>query len=57
MGFEVGAGIAFPLGRSVRVTPAVGYRQYRVENTTLGVLDADFNVSYLTAGIGLNIAF
>jgi opacity protein-like surface antigen len=58
MGFEVGAGIAFPLGRSVRITPAVGYRQYKVENTTLGgVLDDDFNVSYLTAGVGLNIAF
>jgi opacity protein-like surface antigen len=58
MGFEVGAGIAFPLGRSVRVTPAVGYRQYKVENTTLaGLANDDFSVQYLTAGIGLNIAF
>lgn len=58
MGFEVGAGIAFPLGRSVRITPAVGYRQYKVENTALaGLVDDDFNVSYLTAGVGLNIAF
>lgn len=58
MGFEVGAGIAFPLGRSVRITPAVGYRQYKVENTALGgLVDNEFNVQYLTAGVGLNIAF
>ena len=58
MGFEVGAGIAVPLGRRIRVTPAVGYRQYNVESTALGgLLASDSNVSYLTAGVGLNISF
>lgn len=58
MGFEVGAGLAVPLGQRIRVTPGVGYRQYSVENTTLGgLLSSSSNVSYLTAGVGLNIAF
>lgn len=58
MGFEVGAGIAIPLGQRIRVTPAVGYRQYNIEGLSLGgVLNTDMNVSYLNAGVGLNIAF
>lgn len=58
MGFEVGAGIAVPLGPRVRVTPAVGYRQYNLEDTTAGgLITANSNVSYLTAGVGLNISF
>ncbi len=58
MGFEVGAGIAVPLGRSVRVTPAVGFRQYGLEGSTVGgLIPTDSNVSYLTAGVGLNISF
>ncbi|HEX8359649.1 MAG TPA: outer membrane beta-barrel protein [Longimicrobium sp.] len=58
MGFEVGAGIAIPLGQRVRVTPAVGYRQYNVERSTLGgLINTDSNVSYLTGGVGLNISF
>lgn len=58
MGFEVGAGIAIPLGQRIRVTPAVGYRQYNVEGLSLGgIVNSDMNVSYLNAGVGLNIAF
>jgi opacity protein-like surface antigen len=58
MGFEVGAGLAVPLGPRVRVTPAVGYRQYNVKSSALGgLLTSDSNVSYLTAGVGLNFSF
>jgi hypothetical protein len=58
MGFEVGAGLAIPLGQRVRITPAVGYRQYNIEGLSLGgLVNTDMNVSYLNAGVGLNIAF
>jgi hypothetical protein len=58
MGFEVGAGLAIPLGQRIRVTPAVGYRQYNIEGLSLGgLVNTDMNVSYLNAGVGLNIAF
>jgi hypothetical protein len=53
MGFEVGAGIAIPLGQRIRITPAVGYRQYNVEGLSLGgIVNTDMNVSYLNAAWG-----
>jgi opacity protein-like surface antigen len=57
MGFEVGAGVNFPLGRRISVSPSVGYRQYNVEGSFLGVPTGERNVSYLTGGIGLNLSF
>ncbi len=56
LGFEVGGGLAIPLARNVRLTPGIGYRQYGVDvGTLLGT--AEFDVSYFTAGVGLNISF
>lgn len=56
LGFEVGGGLAVPLARNVRLTPGIGYRQYGVDvGTLLGT--AEFDVTYFTAGVGLNISF
>jgi hypothetical protein len=56
IGFEVGGGLALPLARNVRLTPGIGYRQYGVDvGTLLG--EAEFDVQYFTAGVGLNISF
>lgn len=56
LGFEVGGGLAVPLARNIRLTPGIGYRQYGVDvGTLLGT--AEFDVSYFTAGVGLNISF
>lgn len=56
IGFEVGGGLALPLARNVRLTPAIGYRQYGVDvGTLLG--GAEFDVQYVTAGVGLNVSF
>lgn len=48
VGFEVGGGVAIPLGQHLRLTPGVGYRQYGA-----GVR----NVSYVSAGVGMNVSF
>jgi opacity protein-like surface antigen len=56
LGFEVGGGLAVPLGANVRLTPGIGYRQYGVDvGTLLGT--SDFDVSYFTAGVGVNFSF
>lgn len=56
LGFEVGGGLALPLGPNVRLTPGIGYRQYGADvGTLLGT--AEFDVSYFTAGVGLNVSF
>ena len=56
LGFEVGGGLAVPLGANVRLTPGIGYRQYGVDvGTLLGT--AEFDVSYFTAGVGVNFSF
>ena len=56
LGFEVGGGLAVPLGANIRLTPAIGYRQYGVD---VGALPgtAEFDVSYFTAGVGVNFSF
>jgi opacity protein-like surface antigen len=56
LGFEVGGGLALPLAPNIRLTPGIGYRQYGVDvGTLLGT--AEFDVTYFTAGVGLNISF
>ena len=56
LGFEVGGGLAVPLGANIRLTPGIGYRQYGVDvGTLLGT--AEFDVSYFTAGVGVNFSF
>lgn len=56
IGFEVGGGLAVPLGANIRLTPAIGYRQYGVDvGTLLGT--SEFDVSYFTAGVGVNFSF
>jgi opacity protein-like surface antigen len=51
VGFEVGAGAAFPLGPRVSVSPGVAYRRYATEFFGGG----DEDVSYLNLDIGLRI--
>ena len=56
VGFEVGGGVAIGVARNVRLTPGIGYRRYTAElNGLLG--DTELDVSYVTAGVGLNISF
>jgi opacity protein-like surface antigen len=56
VGFEVGGGLALQLARNVRLTPGIGYRQYTVEAESLLGSD-EFDVTYFTAGIGVNVSF
>ncbi|HST63291.1 MAG TPA: outer membrane beta-barrel protein [Longimicrobium sp.] len=56
LGFEVGGGLAIPVGANIRLTPAVGYRQYGVDVGAL-VGTSEFDVSYFTAGVGVNFSF
>lgn len=51
IGFEVGAGAAFPLGPRVSVSPGFAYRRYSSELFAANDLD----VSYLNLDIGLRI--
>ncbi|MBW3571888.1 MAG: outer membrane beta-barrel protein [Gemmatimonadetes bacterium] len=56
VGFEVGGGVAIGLTRNVRLTPGVGFRRYSAElPALLGTREMD--VSYFTAGVGLNFSF
>lgn len=58
MGFEVGGGVAVGVAPGVRLTPGIGYRRYSASIPALGGLAArDVGVQYVTAGVGLNIAF
>ena len=50
-GFEVGAGLAFPLGPQVTVTPGVAFRRYNTEFFGQGTTQ----VSYVNADLGLHI--
>lgn len=53
LGFEVGGGLAIGVLPRVRLTPGIGYRQFGSE-----FLGAEREtIQYLTAGIGLNVAF
>ena len=51
VGFEVGAGAAFPLGPRVSVSPGFAYRRYSTELAVLGERD----VSYLNLDVGLRM--
>ena len=56
VGFEVGGGVAIGLAQNVRLTPGIGFRRYSTElETLLGGRELD--VSYFTAGVGLNVSF
>lgn len=52
LGFEVGGGLDFPLGRKVSVTPAVKYVRYEPEFDGEG---SDGDVSYVAVDVGLRI--
>ncbi|HEX5870491.1 MAG TPA: outer membrane beta-barrel protein [Longimicrobium sp.] len=56
VGFEVGGGVALGLAPNVRLTPGVGFRRYGTQLEGL-LGDAELDVSYFTAGVGLNISF
>ncbi len=51
VGFEVGAGAAFPLGPRVSVSPGFAYRRYSTEFFD----GSDRSVSYLSLDVGLRI--
>jgi opacity protein-like surface antigen len=56
VGFEVGGGVAIGVAQNVRLTPGIGFRRYSTE--LAGLLgDRELDVSYFTAGVGLNISF
>lgn len=62
VGFEVGAGAAVPLIWRLRLTPSVSYRSYNVEprfgdSDVPQPADGGFTVRYVSAGVGLNLAF
>lgn len=54
LGFEVGAGLTFPLGMVVSVTPGIRYRTYGSDRSVGG---DNLNVSYLVADLGLSFGF
>ncbi len=53
IGFEVGGGITVPVAPRVRLTPGIGFRRY----TAPLLAQAEASISYLTAGVGVNVAF
>lgn len=56
VGFEVGGGVAIGVAQNVRLTPGIGYRRYSTELEGL-VGSTELDVSYFTAGVGLNFSF
>ena len=56
VGFEVGGGVALGIAQNVRLTPGIGFRRYSTEIEGL-LGDREMDVSYFTAGVGLNISF
>ena len=56
LGWEVGGGLSFPLGRHFALTPGARYRTF---STTIEIDDAQVPVdlSYLTAEVGLSWTF
>lgn len=52
LGYELGGGLAIPLGPALQLTPAVRYRSHSVE---VDDVDTDSNMSYFTAEIGLRL--
>jgi opacity protein-like surface antigen len=52
LGFEVGGGLDFPLGRKVSVTPAVRYTSYEAD---FGDADDDPTISSVVLDVGLRI--
>lgn len=54
LGFDVGAGVAFPVGPRVSIVPRVRYRQYDAEFDFEGE-DGEGSISYFAAGLGLRV--
>lgn len=52
VGYELGGGLAIPVGPALQLTPAVRYRSHSVE---FDDVDTDSNMSYFTAEIGLRL--
>lgn len=56
LGFQAGAGVEIPLGRTLSFTPGVSYTRHSVESQT--ILNApDRDVSYVRADVGLRVRF
>lgn len=55
LGFEVGAGLSFPLGMVISVTPGVRYVSYNPQFN--GSTSDNSNVSYLIGDVGLRFGF
>lgn len=55
VGFQVAAGLAYPLLRSLTLTPALGFRAYSAKfDLGAGFDDPSVDVSYLTLDLGLS---
>lgn len=52
LGYELGGGLAIPVGPALQLTPAVRYRSHSVE---FDDTDSDSDMSYFTAEIGLRL--
>lgn len=55
LGFEVGAGLEFPLGLLVSVTPGVSYTHYSIDGGDGSVDGDNLDVNHVRADIGLRI--
>lgn len=52
-GFDLGAGLAFPVGPRVSIVPRVRYRQYDAEFDFGGGEPGEGSISYFAGGVGL----
>lgn len=55
LGYELGAGVAFPFAPTLSLTPAVRYRTHPASFTTVGDGEGDTTVSYLSLEVGLKL--
>ena len=55
LGYEVGAGLAFPFAPTLSLTPAVRYRSHSAEFPGGEGGDDDTTVSYISFGVGLKL--
>lgn len=52
IGYELGGGLAIPLGPALKLTPAIRYRSHSPE---IEEFETDSNMSYFTAELGLRL--
>lgn len=55
LGYEVGAGLAFPFAPTLSLTPAVRYRSHSADFPGAGAGDVETTVSYLSFDVGLKL--